>query len=288
MADGNALLLKAEKRANATGPFGLFASSSRFEEAGDLYIEAANSFRLSKDLTSAGKAFEKAAQMQLQSDSKDEAANTYIEAYKAYRKVDPEESARVLIQALTLFTQRGQFRRAATYKQDLGSLYETELQDPVRAMDAYEDAGEWFSNDNAESLANKSYLKVAELAATAENYSRAIAKFEQVAQSSLGNNLTRWSLKEYFFKAGLCYIANKDLIAAKTAVERYSDMDPTFFQTREYNLLLEIISACEDGDQERFTDKVYAFDQFSKLDKWKTTILLRIKSSIQEQDDNIL
>jgi alpha-soluble NSF attachment protein len=41
-------------------------------------------------VNSAGKAFEKAAQMQLKSEAKDEAANTYIEAYKSYRKNDPE------------------------------------------------------------------------------------------------------------------------------------------------------------------------------------------------------
>ncbi|KAK9457899.1 soluble NSF attachment protein [Dipodascopsis uninucleata] len=278
----------ADKKATATGPFGLFASSSRFEEAGDMYIEAANAFKLEKDMNTAGKIFEKAAQMQLKSEAKDEAANTYVEAYKSFRKVDPEEAARVLIQAITLFTQRGQFRRAATYKQDLATLYETELNDLDRAMDAYDEAGEWLSNDQADSLANKAWLKVAEIAALQEDYTRAIVKFEQVARSSLGNNLTKWSLKEYFFKAGICHIANKDIIAAKRAVEEYVDLDPTFFQTREYNLLMDMIGAVEDGDQERFTDKVFQFDQFSKLDKWKTTILLRIKNSIQDEEENIL
>ncbi|KAK9370108.1 soluble NSF attachment protein [Lipomyces kononenkoae] len=288
MSDARSLLAKAEKKANSSGPLGFFASSSRYEEAGDIYVEAANAFRLEKDLNSAGKAFEKAAQMQLKSEAKDEAANTYIEAYKSYKKNDPEESARVLIQAITLFTQRGQFRRAATYTQDLATLYENELNDLDRAMDAYDEAGEWMSNDGAESLANKAWLKVAEIAAIKEDYPRAIAKYEQVARNSLGNNLTKWSLKDYFFKAGLCHIANKDIIAAKRAVEEYTDMDPTFFQTREQALLSDIISACEDGDQERFTDKIFQFDQFSKLDKWKTTILLRIKNSIQEEEDNIL
>jgi len=288
MTDARSLLAKADKRANSSGPFGLFSSTSRFEEAGDMYIEAANAYRLEKDLMTAGKVFEKAAQMQIKAESKDEAANTYVEAFKSFRKIDPDEAARVLIQAITIFTQRGQFRRAANYKQDLATLYETELNDPLRAMDAYDEAGEWMSNDQAESLANKAWLKVAEIAALQEDYTRAIAKYDQVARSSLGNNLTKWSLKEYFFKAGICHIANKDIIAAKRAVEEYVEMDPSFFQTREYNLLMDVIGAVEDGDQEKFTDKVFQFDQFSKLDKWKTTILLRIKNSIQEEDENIL
>ncbi|KAK9473578.1 soluble NSF attachment protein [Dipodascopsis tothii] len=288
MSDARSLLAKADKKATSTGPFGFFASSSRFEDAGDMYIEAANAFRLEKDMITAGKTFEKAAQMQLKSESKDEAATTYIEAYKSYRKSDPEEAARVLIQAIMLFSQRGQFRRAATYKQDLAALYETELNDLNRAMDAYDEAAEWLSNDQAEALANKAWLKVAEIAALQEDYARAVAKFELVAGNSLNNHLTKWSLKEYFFKAGLCHLANKDVVAAKRALEEYAEMDPSFFQTREFNLLRDITQSVEDGDQERFTDQIFQFDQFAKLDKWKTTVLLRIKNSIQEEEDNIL
>lgn len=58
-------------------------------------------------------------------------------------------------------------------------------------------------------LANKAWLKVAEIAAIHEDYPRAIAKYELVAKNSLGNNLTKWSLKDYFFRAGVCHIANK-------------------------------------------------------------------------------
>jgi alpha-soluble NSF attachment protein len=39
-------------------------------------------------------------------------------------------------------------------------------------------------------------------------YDKAIEKFEQVAYASLDNQLTKWSLKEYFLKAGLCHIVN--------------------------------------------------------------------------------
>lgn len=34
-----------------------------------------------------------------------------------------------------------------------------------------------------------------------------------------------------------------------------------------------------------FTEKVREYDQFSKLDKWKTALLLRIKNSINEEPD---
>lgn len=41
----------------------------------------------------------------------------------------------------------------------------------------------------------------------------------------------------------------------------------------------------ETGDDEAFSDKVFQYDQLSKLDKWKTTMLLRIKETIVNEDD---
>ena len=59
------------------------------------------------------------------------------------------------------------------------------------------------------SLANKSWLKAADIAALVGQYSRAIERYEQVAKSSLNSNLTKWSVKDYCFKAEACYLANK-------------------------------------------------------------------------------
>lgn len=51
-------------------------------------------------------------------------------------------------------------------------------------------------------------LKVATFAAQLGQYDKAIDKFELVASASLDNQLMKWSLKEYFLKAGLCHIAS--------------------------------------------------------------------------------
>lgn len=45
------------------------------------------------------------------------------------------------------------------------------------------------------------------------------------------------------------------------------------------NLLIEAVEA---GDQEMFTGAVVEFDQVTKLDNWKTGMLLKIKRSIKE------
>jgi tetratricopeptide (TPR) repeat protein len=97
----------------------------------------------------AGQALEKAARMQLKTDEKDDAANTLVESYKAYRRIDPDDAARVLKQAISLFTGKGNFRRAAGYQFNLAELYE-ESDHSVEALDAYDSAAEWYASDQAD------------------------------------------------------------------------------------------------------------------------------------------
>ena len=57
-------------------------------------------------------------------------------------------------------------------------------------------------------MVNKCLLKVAHFAAQLEQYDVAIEKLETVATASVDNPLTKWSLKEYFLKAGLCHLCS--------------------------------------------------------------------------------
>jgi alpha-soluble NSF attachment protein len=135
-------------------------------------------------------------------------------------------------------------------------------------------------------LANKLYLKVADLAALEGDYYKAIEHYERVATSSVQNNLMKWSVKDYFLKAGICLLATGDMVAVNRAFNKYRDMDPTFASTREHQLLVDLSEAVEAGEQEQFTDKLFQYDQMSKLDKWKTTILLRVKEAIVAQGED--
>ena len=136
------------------------------------------------------------------------------------------------------------------------------------------------------SLANKLYLKVADLSALSADYPRATTLYERVAQSSLSSNLMKWSVKDYFLKAGICHLATFDMVALQRALDSYRDMDTTFAGTRECGLLVDLKECVEGGDQEGFAEKLFRFDQLSKLDKWKTTVLLRVKEGIEEKGED--
>lgn len=99
----------------------------------------------------AGLAFEKKADIEMTKlNEPDDAANSLQEAFKVYRKTDPEDAARVIEVAINHYTSKGNFRRAATQKQNVAEVYEVEIGDQKRAIEAYELAASWFESDNAE------------------------------------------------------------------------------------------------------------------------------------------
>lgn len=288
--DPRVALQKAEKALSGAGSgFSFFGGKTeKYENAADLFIQAANAFRMQKMGKEAGLAFERAASIQGQQlNEPDDQANTLQEAYKAYRKDSPEDAARCLDKAIAHYCSKGNFRRAATQKQNLGELFELELGDEARAAAAYEEAAGWFESDNAEALANKMWLKTADLIALqGKDYYKAIELYEKVAKSSINNNLMRWSVKEYLLKAGICNLCTGDMVGVNTALERYRDLDNSFFQQREHQLLVDLAQAVSEGDQEMFSDKLFQYDQLTKLDKWKTTLLLRVKNAIESQTED--
>jgi alpha-soluble NSF attachment protein len=288
--DPRALLRQAEQSLQkASGGFSFFGGrQDKYEAAAEQFIAAANAFRMQKMGKEAGDAFRKAASVQReQLNEPDDEANSLTEAFKAYRKDDPEAAAKCLDKAIVHYCSKGNFRRAATHKQNLAELYEVELGDNTRAAAAYEEAAGWYESDNAEALANKLWLKTADLVALeGKDYYKAIELYEKVSKTSIQNNLMRWSVKEYLLKAGICQLCTGDQVGVNAALDRYRDLDPSFVQQREHQLLVDLTQAVQDGDHDVFADKLFQYDQLSKLDKWKTTLLLRIKATIEETGED--
>lgn len=242
-----------------------------------------------KELDNAGNTFLRAAECQLKASNEDEAGNTFIEAYKCFKTgTSPTKACDALSKSIDIFTRRGQFRRGANFKFELAELQETQLQDYENAIANYETAGDWYLQDQAVALANKSYLKCADLKALDGKYLDATDILKKVVDSSLGNRLSQWSLKEYFLKIGLCYLAAGDVVAAEKSLTESQSLDSSFSQSREFDLLSNLIESIKEGDSEKLSQKIFEFDRFSKLDKWKTTILLKVKNTIVEADDDLL
>lgn len=274
------LFEKADKKLKG---FSLFGGSSKWEDASDMYTKAANLFKMEKKWDRAGESYCRASECHLKLQSKHEAASNYINAANCYKKSNVTEAMMCLRQAIEFYTDEGRFSIAAKHQKELAELYESSS-DMENAISAYQLAADYYEGESSSSSANQCLLKVALFSAQLERYDKAIELYEQIAAASIDNNLLKWSVKDYLFRAGLCHLAKGDIVSADRAMERYQDMDASFSSQRECQFLQEIISACKEYDVEAFTTAVVKYDSVSKLDSWKTTILLKIKKSIKEED----
>jgi len=276
------LLDKGDKKANSSG--GWFSSpSTKFEEAGDLYQQAANSFKIDKLFKEAGDAFAREAECREKGGENNEAANAWWNASKSYKRGFPDLAIAALSQTIIHLTKAGRFRQAADREKEIGQIYLQESNDIKKACESFERAGEWYAQEDATATANACFKDAADLHADLEQYPQAIARYQQVADHSLGSALTKYSVKEYWLRAGLCALAMNDSVTAKRNMTKYSSQDTTFSSTREAKFVNLLIEAFEQGDQEMFTGAVVEFDQITKLDNWKTGMLLKIKRGIQEE-----
>ncbi|XP_045134872.1 alpha-soluble NSF attachment protein-like isoform X5 [Portunus trituberculatus] len=279
------LMAEAEKKLSSSKGFlgSLFGGSSKVDEAMELYQQAANKFKMAKKWSAAAHAFTELASLYGKAGSRLDAATNYVEAGNCYKKTDPNEAVNCLLKAIEIYTDMGKFVMAAKHHQSIGEIYETEVADIEKAIQHFEQASDYFRGEENNSSSNKCLLKVAMYAAQMENYEKAIQIYEQVATSSLESSLLKYSAKEYMFRATLCHLV-VDVTNAKIAVEKYEEMYPAFQDSRECKLLKALMTHLEEQNVDAFTDTVKDYDSISRLDQWYTTMLLRIKKTINAED----
>ncbi|TFK20145.1 vesicular-fusion protein SEC17 [Coprinopsis marcescibilis] len=276
------LLEKADKKATSTG--GWFSSAnSKFEEAGDLYQQAANAFKLEKQFKESGDAFAREAECREKCKETLDAGNAWWNAAKAYKRGYPELAIQALQQTISHLAAGGRFRQAADREKEIAQIYLQETSDLSRACDSFLRAGDWYAEEDATATANQCYKDAADLYAELDKFPQAVTLYERVANHSLTSNLTKYSVKEYWLKALLCILAMGDTVTAGRSEQKYIGQDNTFSATREYKFASALRESIEHGDVGEYTAAVVEFDRITKLDNWKTSILLKIKKSIQEE-----
>jgi len=277
-----ALIAQAEKRLASWSLF----SSNKFDDAAELFSKAANLFKVSKNWNEAGGAFERTAQCHLKLQSAHEAASSYQDAANCYKKFDSARAVLLYSEAVAVYIDLGRFTTAAKLQKEIGELKEAE-NDLKAAIDAYQQAADFYAGEESSSQANQCLLKVAGFAASMADYKKAIDIYEQVASSSLESQLLKWSVKDYFLRAGICHLAAGDAGDSTRARERYEGLDASFAGTREGQFLGALTRAFEEVDDEAFTDAVRDYDEISRLDAQKTSLLLEAKKHIKASQNDI-
>lgn len=280
IARAQAFEKKAEKKLTGWGLFG-----SKYEDAADLFDKAANAYKLAKSWNQAGAVYLKLANCYLKLDSKHEAANSSADAGHCYKKANTKEAVTCLEQAINLFLDIGRLNMAARYCKEIAEIYEQE-QNKEQAIVYYEKAVDLFQSEENNSTANQCRQKIAEFAAELEQYPKAIEIYEYIARQSLKSNLLKYGVKGHLLNAGICQLCKSDVVAIGNALERYQEIDPTFSATREYRLLADLMAGIDEEDVAKFTDAVKEYDSMTKLDSWRTTLLLRVKEALKAKEED--
>lgn len=211
-------------------------------------------------------------------------ATSLIEASNCHKKVQPEEAVRILLEAVDIYTDMGRFNIAAKHHGSVAELYETELADLERAVQHYEKAADYYKGEESNSSANKCLAKVALLSAQRDDFVKAVAIFEQLGKAAMENQLLRYGAKDHFFKAAVCHM-NIDFLNGRQALDRYKDMFPVFADSRECKLVENLLNAAEEENVEAYVEAVREFDSISRLDPCMTSLLLKAKKMLGDEQD---
>jgi alpha-soluble NSF attachment protein len=292
------------------------------EDAAEIYEKAANAYKVGGFNQEAGDSYSKAAEIYRDKLSNFNEASkclnnagkwmNIVEIFRGslflhltfflaiilggcYKKSSPADSIAAYKAAVMLYVDNGRITQAAKLAKQVAELYETEQMDEdgkssvVLAIENYEQASELFGMEDSKSSASQCLAKIAELCSAAldpPDFLRASQIYDDLGRRCLDSNLLKYNAKGYFLQAILCHLASGDAIGAQQATQKYEGLDYTFGESREGKFGSQLIECVEGFDAEGFATACFEFDRISKLDPWKTSILVRVKRSIDDGCDD--
>lgn len=288
---GDELLQQARKKQQGGGGggfFGLFGKSSKDDEAAELFVKAANLYKMGKHWKDAGDAFKEAARAHQNKSSKHDSASALVDAANCYRKVDGKAAVDCLNDAIGIYTDMGRFTIAAKHHMSIAEIYESELNDPKLASQHYQKAADFYRGEESNASASKCEAKVAHLSADAGDFINAAKVFEELGKAAMENSLLKYGAKDHFFRACLCHL-NIDVLNCQQALEKYAEMHPAFTDSREYKLIGRLVETAnpEEPNVDEFTKALAEYDSISRLDPWATRRLNAVKKALKADEPEL-
>jgi len=280
------LVAEAEKKLKS---FSFFNSSAKYEDAVEIYDKAAAQFKIQKEWDQAAECYVRAGELSEKLKNNHDACTHYVNAAKAFKNTNVKEAVKMYHIAVSLHLDQNRMSTAAKIWKEITQLEEKQ-EHTKDAIKAWGECATCYEADDAAASANQAHIRVADLSVEEEDYKRAIAIYEKVANAAMDNTLSRWSVKDYLFKSGLCYFVlastSGECKTLEAVLEKYKDMFPAFDGTRELKLIENCLNAFKDLDSDKFTSYVRDYDRISKLDNWTAKILLDIKTNLKDGPEN--
>ncbi|CAH8513920.1 unnamed protein product [Schistosoma margrebowiei] len=192
--------------------------------------------------------------------------------------------SKFLTNFMTSLVKMGRFTIAAKHHMTIAEICEKDLVDIEQAIRHYEQAADYYKGEESSSSAMKCQLAVAQLASQLGQCDKAANLFEEAGKASMENNLLKYGAKGHLFKAAICHFC-VDLINGQKALKTYEECYPMFADSRECALMKKLSEALEQENVEAFTAAVQEYDNITRLEPWITSLLLKLKKTISEEED---
>lgn len=213
-----------------------FKDGPDYVKAAETFTDAANAFKVAKAWQESGDAFMKASEAFTTGEEPEEAARRLVNAASSYKKSDPSKAIEALTRATNHFLRVGRFNLAATYEKEMAEIFE-EMGDLPKAAENWERAAERYMAEDAKATALGCQLKAGNLMAQVENYERAVKIFSEIVKQWAGDELKRYSMKDYLVRLGMSLLLQGDMVAAQREMARFGQLDSNFATTHESRLL---------------------------------------------------
>lgn len=290
---GDAFLQEAEATLKKSTWFAT-SSERKYEDAAESFTKAANAYKVGGCNDEAGNAYQRAAELYKDKlKSLGEASKCLSDAGACLKKSNPSEAIGCYRSAVTLLCDAGRLNQAAKLSKEIAEIFENDgasaedgSSDAINAAIAsYQQAAELFEMEQAKSQASNCLQKVAELSSGAldpPELLRAAEIYESLGRQCLESNLLKYNAKTHFLNGVMCHLANGDSIGASQALARFDSLDYTFADAREGKFARQLVECVEQFDPEGFATACFEYDRISKLDPWKTSMLVKVKRSIED------
>lgn len=281
--DPEVLVRQADRKLKG-GLLSCLAGSRRYEEAAELYEQAATRFKLAKQWQEAANCYIQCVHCaQKLADAGDEARNL-VEAGNALRKVSSALALEQFEQAVGIYTAQGNFKQSGKLLLNIAELSENERMNNEGTRSWYERAAEMFElDDHGKTHLSQCKLKVAEYAAMAGDTQEAITIFEAEGEKALQHSLSQFGAKDHFFRAGLLHLQKGDSVDLGLAIEKYTGLDPRFARSREGEFLAGLARQLAENDMGGLAAEIDDYESTNQLDAWKARVLLEVRAAVRDR-----
>jgi len=283
---GDQYMGEAEKALKKFTIFGIGAEA-KYETAAGCFEKAAAQFKAAKNAKRAAHAYIEAAKNLEKINNELEATTNWKNAATQLAiSGDIDEAVQCFSKAIDHYLANDRFNSAAKLQSNIGKLYE-DKKIFGKAIMFYNEAIGSFESESNKSQARKVKLQVADILAKSGEYRKAIDLYESIAKDGVDDNLLRWSVKNHLLKASLCQLVlgaqKDDMSEATKAFAKYEEWSEIFCGTRENKLVQDLRKAYEEMNTEAFQDAIFEFDNISKLDEFKTSLLHVVLQELKKE-----